>query len=156
MGKDTRKNIIENRKARHEYIFLETLEAGIELKGTEVKSLRAGKGNLNDAFARIENGECWLYNLHISPYDFGNRNNHDELRERRLLLHKKEIAKLHAKLKEKGLTLIPRRLYFVGNLVKVELALAKGKKLFDKRESVAAKDAKRQMDRAFKEKQRAY
>ena len=156
MGKDTRKNIIENRKARHEYIFLETLEAGIELKGTEVKSLRAGKGNLNDAFARIENGECWLYNLHISPYDFGNRNNHDELRERRLLLHKKEIAKLHAKLKEKGLTLIPTRLYFVGNLVKVELALAKGKKLFDKRESAAAKDAKRQMDRAFKEKQRAY
>lgn len=156
MGKDTRKNIIENRKARHEYIFLETLETGIELKGTEVKSLRAGKGNLNDAFARIENGECWLYNLHISPYDFGNRNNHDELRERRLLLHKKEIAKLHAKLKEKGLTLIPTRLYFVGNLVKVELALAKGKKLFDKRESAAAKDAKRQMDRAFKEKQRAY
>ena len=156
MGKDTRKNIIENRKARHEYIFLETLEAGIELKGTEVKSLRAGKGNLNDAFARIENGECWLYNLHISPYDFGNRNNHDELRERRLLLHKKEIAKLHAKLKEKGLTLIPKRLYFVGNLVKVELALAKGKKLFDKRESAAAKDAKRQMDRAFKEKQRVY
>ena len=156
MGKDTRKNIIENRKARHEYIFLETLEAGIELKGTEVKSLRAGKGNLNDAFARIENGECWLYNLHISPYDFGNRNNHDELRERRLLLHKKEIAKLHAKLKEKGLTLIPKKLYFVGNLVKVELALAKGKKLFDKRESAAAKDAKRQMDRAFKEKQRAY
>ena len=156
MGKDTRKNIIENRKARHEYIFLETMEAGIELKGTEVKSLRAGKGNLNDAFARIENGECWLYNLHISPYDFGNRNNHDELRERRLLLHKKEIAKLHAKLKEKGLTLIPKRLYFVGNLVKVELALAKGKKLFDKRESAAAKDAKRQMDRAFKEKQRAY
>lgn len=156
MGKDTRKNIIENRKAHHEYIFLETLEAGIELKGTEVKSLRAGKGNLNDAFARIENGECWLYNLHISPYDFGNRNNHDELRERRLLLHKKEIAKLHAKLKEKGLTLIPKRLYFVGNLVKVELALAKGKKLFDKRESAAAKDAKRQMDRAFKEKQRAY
>ena len=156
MGKDTRKNIIENRKARHEYIFLETLEAGIELKGTEVKSLRAGKGNLNDAFAKIENGECWLYNLHISPYDFGNRNNHDELRERRLLLHKKEIAKLHAKLKEKGLTLIPTKLYFVGNLVKVELALAKGKKLFDKRESAAAKDAKRQMDRAFKEKQRAY
>ena len=121
-----------------------------------MKSLRAGKGNLNDAFARIENGECWLYNLHISPYDFGNRNNHDELRERRLLLHKKEIAKLHSKLKEKGLTLIPTKLYFVGNLVKVELALAKGKKLFDKRESAAAKDAKRQMDRAFKEKQRVY
>ncbi|MGI5824939.1 MAG: SsrA-binding protein SmpB [Bacillota bacterium] len=156
MAKDTRKNIMDNRKARHEYIFLETLEAGIELRGTEVKSLRAGKGNLNDAFARIENGECWLYNLHISPYDFGNRNNHEELRERRLLLHKKEIAKLHGKLKEKGLTLIPVRLYFSGNLVKVELALAKGKKLYDKRESAAAKDAKRQMDRAFREKQKAY
>lgn len=156
MTKATKKNIIDNRKARHEYIFLETLEAGIELKGTEVKSLRLGKGNLNDAFARIENGECWLYNLHISPYDFGNRNNHDEMRERRLLLHKKEINKLHSKLKEKGLTLIPVRLYFVGNLVKVELALAKGKKLYDKRDSAAARDAKRQMDRAMKEKQRVY
>jgi SsrA-binding protein len=156
MAKTTKKNIIDNRKARHEYIFLETLEAGIELKGTEVKSLRLGKGNLNDAFARIENGECWLYNLHISPYDFGNRNNHDEMRQRRLLLHKKEINKLHSKLKEKGLTLIPVRLYFVGNLVKVELALAKGKKLYDKRDSAAARDAKRQMDRAMKEKQRVY
>ena len=156
MAKDTKKTIIDNRKARHEYNYLETLEAGIELRGTEVKSLRAGKGNLNDAFARIENGECLLYNLHISPYDFGNRNNHEETRVRRLLLHKKEIRKLHSKLKEKGLTLIPAKLYFVGNLVKVELALAQGKKLYDKRESAAARDAKRQMDRAFKEKQRGY
>ena len=156
MGAQTVKLIANNKKAYHDYFIDDTYETGISLAGTEVKSLRAGKGNLNDAFARIENGECWLYNLHISPYDFGNRNNHDELRERRLLLHKKEIAKLHSKLKEKGLTLIPTKLYFVGNLVKVELALAKGKKLFDKRESAAAKDAKRQMDRAFKEKQRVY
>lgn len=154
--KNAGKNIIDNRKARHEYNYLETLEAGIELKGTEVKSLRAGKGNLNDAFARVENGECWLYNLHISPYDFGNRNNHEETRERRLLLHKKEIRKLHGKLKEKGLTLIPARLYFVGNLVKVELALAQGKKLYDKREAAATRDAKRQMDRAIKERQKIY
>lgn len=150
------KIIMDNRKARHEYNYLETLEAGIELRGTEVKSLRAGKGNLNDAFARIENGECRLYNLHISPYDFGNRNNHEETRERRLLLHKREIRRLYAKLKEKGLTLIPARLYFVGNLVKVELALAQGKKLYDKREAAAARDAKRQMERAVKERQRIY
>ncbi len=156
MAKNTGRTIIENRKARHEYIFLETLEAGIELRGTEVKSLRAGKGNLQDAFARIEREECWLYNLHISPYDFGNRNNHEETRERRLLLHKKEIRRLHSKLKEQGLTLIPVRLYFSGNLVKVELALAKGKKLYDKREAAAARDAKRQMDRAFREKQKVY
>lgn len=154
--KNAGRNIMDNRKARHEYNYLETLEAGIELKGTEVKSLRAGKGNLNDAFARIEGGQCWLYNLHISPYDFGNRNNHEETRERRLLLHKKEIGKLHSKLKEKGLTLIPARLYFVGNLVKVELALAQGKKLYDKREAAATRDAKRQMDRAIKERQRDY
>ncbi len=150
------KIIMDNRKARHEYNYLETLEAGIELRGTEVKSLRAGKGNLNDAFARIENGECWLYNLHISPYDFGNRNNHEETRERRLLLHKREIRKLYGKLKEKGLTLIPARLYFVGNLVKVELALAQGKKLYDKREAAANRDAKRQMERAVKERRRIY
>lgn len=156
LAKNTIKNIIDNRKARHEYNYLQKYEAGIELKGTEVKSLRAGKGNLNDAFARIENGECLLYNLHISPYDFGNRNNHEETRVRRLLLHKKEIAVLHGKLKEKGLTLIPARLYFSGNLVKVELALAQGKKLYDKRDSHAERDAKRQIERAFKERQKAY
>lgn len=150
------KTIIENRKARHEYEFLEKFEAGIELKGTEVKSLRTGKASLVDAFARIEQGEVWLYNLHISAYDFGNVNNHEEKRPRRLLLHKAEIARLHAAVREKGLTLIPVRLYFSAALVKVELALARGKKLYDKRESMAERDSKRQIERALKERGREY
>lgn len=145
------KTIIENRKARHEYTFLETYEAGIELYGTEVKSLRAGKGNMNEAYAHIEKGEVWLHNMHISPYDFGNINNHAEKRPRRLLLHKSEIASLFAKVREKGLTLVPVRMYFQGSLVKVELALARGKKLYDKREALAQKDTQRQIDRALKE-----
>lgn len=150
------KTIIENRKARHEYMFLEKYEAGIELFGTEVKSLRAGKASLVDAFARVENGQVWLYNLHISPYDFGNINNHEEKRPRRLLLHKSEIAKLHAAVREKGLTLVPVRLYFSGALVKVELALARGKKLYDKRDSMAERDSKRQIERTIKECSREY
>lgn len=150
------KTIIDNRKARHEYEFLEKFEAGIELKGTEVKSLRAGKANLTDAFARIEQGEVWLYNLHISPYDFGNINNHEEKRPRRLLLHKNEIARLYAAVREKGLTLIPVRLYFSQALVKVELALARGKKLYDKRDTMAARDSKRQIERAMKERSRDF
>ena len=156
MAVKTGKNLIENRRAGHEYFFLETFETGIELKGTEVKSLRAGRGNLNDAFARVEQGELWLYNFHISPYDFGNRNNHAELRPKRLLMHKKEINKLYSKVKEQGLTLIPVRLYFSGSWLKLELALAKGKKLYDKRDSAAAKDAKRQVERAVKERNRDY
>jgi SsrA-binding protein len=155
-GKSGGKTIIENRKARHEYMFLEKYEAGIELFGTEVKSLRAGKASLVDAFARVENGQVWLYNLHISPYDFGNINNHEEKRPRRLLLHKSEIAKLHAAVREKGLTLVPVRLYFSGALVKVELALARGKKLYDKRESMAERDSKRQIERTIKERSREY
>ncbi len=150
------KTIIENRKARHEYLFLEKYEAGIELFGTEVKSLRAGKASLVDAFARVEKGEVWLYNLHISPYDFGNINNHEEKRPRRLLLHKSEIAGLYSSVREKGLTLIPVRLYFAGSLVKVELALARGKKLYDKRDSMAERDSKRQIERAMKEKNRDF
>lgn len=150
------KTIIENRKARHEYLFWEKYEAGIELFGTEVKSLRAGKASLVDAFARVEKGEVWLYNLHISPYDFGNINNHEEKRPRRLLLHKSEIARLYASVREKGLTLIPVRLYFAGSLVKVELALARGKKLYDKRDSMAERDSKRQIERAMKEKNRDF
>ena len=141
------KNLIENRRARHEYEFLETVEAGIELKGTEVKSLRAGKGNLSDAFGRVENGEVWLYQMHISPYEFGNINNHQETRPRRLLLHKAEIARLYGKLREKGLTLVPVRLYFAHGWVKVELALARGKKLYD----MAKRDAKRDLERSLKE-----
>jgi SsrA-binding protein len=150
------KTIIENRKARHEYMFLGKYEAGIELFGTEVKSLRAGKASLVDAFARVENGQVWLYNLHISPYDFGNINNHEEKRPRRLLLHKSEIVKLHAAVREKGLTLVPVRLYFSGALVKVELALARGKKLYDKRDSMAERDSKRQIERTIKERSREY
>lgn len=150
------KTIIENRKARHEYLFLEKYEAGIELFGTEVKSLRAGKASLVDAFARIENGQVWLYNLHISHYEFGNINNHEEKRPRRLLLHKGEIARLHAAVREKGLTLVPVRLYFSAALVKVELALARGKKLYDKRDSMVERDSKRQIERAMKERSREY
>lgn len=149
---DTKKKIIsDNRKARHEYAFLELFEAGIELRGTEVKSLRAGKGNIKDAYAKIENGEVFLYNMHISPYEMANRFNHDPIRKRRLLLHKSEISKLFSKVREKGLTLIPTKLYFYGSLVKVELALAQGKKLFDKREDIVSRTVKRETERALKE-----
>ncbi len=150
------KTIIDNRKARHEFMFLEKYEAGIELRGTEVKSLRAGKGSLQDAYARIENGQLWLYNLHISAYAFGNINNHEEKRPRRLLLHKSEIARLYAAVREKGLTLVPVRLYFSGALVKVELAVARGKKLYDKRDTLAERDSKRQIERTLKERSRDF
>lgn len=150
------KTIIDNRKARHEFMFLEKYEVGIELRGTEVKSLRAGKGSLQDAYARIENGQLWLYNLHISAYAFGNINNHEEKRPRRLLLHKSEIARLYAAVREKGLTLVPVRLYFSGALVKVELALARGKKLYDKRDTLAERDGKRQIERTLKERSRDF
>jgi SsrA-binding protein len=147
------KIVTDNRKARHEYEILETYEAGIALQGTEVKSLRAGKANLKDAFARIENGEIFLYNMHISPYEQGNRFNHDPKRTRKLLMHKYEINKLFGAVREKGLTLVPLKVYFSRGRAKVELALAKGKKLYDKREDLAEKDAKRDMEKAFKEKQ---
>ena len=140
-----------NRKAHHEYFILETMETGIALTGTEVKSLRQGKANLNDAFARVDQGECILYDMHISPYDFGNRFNPDPKRPRKLLLHKREIMKLHSEIKEKGLTLIPLKVYFTRGMAKVELGLAKGKKLYDKRDDMAKKEAKRRIDRAMKE-----
>jgi SsrA-binding protein len=148
------KVVTDNRKARHDYHILETFEAGISLQGTEVKSLRGGKANLNDAFARIEDGEIFLYNMHISPYEQGNRFNHDPKRPRKLLMHKYEINKLFGTVKEKGLTLIPLRVYFSKGKAKVELALAQGKKLYDKRQDLAAKDARKDMDRALKERQR--
>ena len=145
----------ENRKARHDYTIYETFEAGIELVGTEVKSLRAGKANLKDAYAQItKTAEVYVYNLHISPYDFGNQVNHDPLRPRRLLLHRSEIRRLIGKTKEKGYTLVPLKLYFTHGLVKMELALAIGKKLYDKRQAMAEKDAKREMDRSLKERNR--
>lgn len=128
------------------------MEAGIVLTGTEVKSLRLGKGNLNDSYAQLKAMEVMLYNCHISPYDFGNRFNHDPLRPRKLLLHKEQIRRLSGKTKEKGFTLVPLSMYFdQKNRVKVELALAKGKKLYDKRETLAKKDAQREMARALKE-----
>jgi len=147
------KNIVVNRQARHEYFIIETYEAGIALAGTEVKSLRQGKGNVSDAFARVEHNEMLLYNMHISPYDFGNRFNLDPLRPRKLLLHKEEIRRLYGKTREKGLTLVPLRFYLKRGKVKVELALVKGKKLYDKREDLAARDAKREMEREFRGKE---
>lgn len=153
-SKGKMKIICDNRKARHEFFFLEVLEAGIELQGTEVKSLRSGKANLQDAFAKIENGEIYLYNMHISPYEMGNRFNHPPKRPRRLLLHKQEIRRLYAKVREKGLTLVPVKVYFNGSIVKVEIALAQGKKLYDKREDLVAKAVKRDTERLMKERNR--
>ncbi len=144
------KDITVNRKARHEYSIVQTYEAGIVLQGTEVKSLRAGKANLVDSYANLKNGEVWLIGAHISVYEQGNINNHEPTRTRKLLLNKNEIRKLIGKVKEKGLTLIPLRLYFKNGKVKVELALAKGKKVYDKRESIAKRDMKRDQERRIK------
>lgn len=146
----------ENRKARHDYNIIETYEAGIALTGTEVKSLRAGKAQLKDCYAQVtKQAEVFVYNLHISPYDHGNIFNHDPLRERRLLLHRQEINKLIGKVKEKGYTLVPLKLYFKHGLVKMELALATGKHTYDKRQDLAKKDAQRDIERAMKDRNRA-
>ena len=150
------KIITENRKARHDYTIEESFEAGIELKGTEVKSMRAGKANLKDSFAIVENGELYLYGMHISPYEQGNIFNVDPMRPRRLLMHKKEILRLLGKIKEQGLTLVPLKAYFKKDKIKIELALAKGKKLYDKREAAAEKSAKREIEKAMKEHSRDY
>ena len=155
MAEQKVKIIAENRKARHDYTIHEVYEAGIALTGTEVKSLRAGKANMKDSYAQVtRNAEVFVYNLHISPYDHGNIFNHEPLRNRRLLLHRQEINKLIGKVKEKGMALVPLKLYFNHGLVKMELALATGKKLYDKRQDMAKKDAKREMDRALKERNR--
>ena len=148
------KLICTNKKAFHEYFIEERVEAGMVLQGTEVKSLRQGKANLGDAFAMVRDGEAYLHNLHISPYDFGHRDNHDPDRMRKLLLHKKEIVRLFAKIREQGYTLIPLRLYFKDGKVKVELGLAKGKKLHDKREDLKKKEQKREVAQALKERHR--
>lgn len=145
------KTIALNRQARHEYFVEESYETGIVLKGTEVKSIRLGRMNLKDSYARVENGEINMFNMHISPYEQGNRFNVDPVRPRKLLMHKTEIRKLYSKIKEKGYTLIPLRLYFKQGLVKVELGLCKGKKLYDKREDEAKRDAKREIDKAMKD-----
>jgi SsrA-binding protein len=148
------KIVTENRKARHDYFIEETYEAGIVLAGTEVKSLRAGRANLKDSYAQVENGEMFLFNMHISPYEQGNRFNVDPVRPRKLLLHKREINRLLGKVKQQGLTLVPLKVYFKKGRAKVELALAKGKKVYDKRKTMAERDAQREMARALREKER--
>lgn len=145
------KVIAQNKKARHEYFILDNYEAGIELFGTEVKSVRQGKVNLADAYGSIKNGEVYLLGMNISPYEQGNIFNRDPLREKKLLLHKSEIRKLIGQIKQTGFSLVPLSVYLKGSYVKVDLALCKGKKLYDKREDIAKRDAKRSADRAMKE-----
>ena len=147
MAKAERKIITQNRKARHDYQIVETFEAGIALQGTEVKSLRDGRANLKDSYASVRNEEVWLYGVHISPYTHGNINNHDPERDRKLLLHRREIRRLIGKTKESGFTLVPLQLYFTNGKVKVELALAKGKKQYDKREAIAKRESERNIKR---------
>ena len=144
------KLIANNKKAYHDYFILETYEAGIALHGTEVKSLRMGKCSIKEAFIRVENEEVYVYGMHISPYEKGNIFNKDPLRVRKLLLHKSEIRKLLGKTKEKGMTLVPLKVYFKDSLVKVGIGLAKGKKLYDKRQDIAKKDQQREAQRDFK------
>jgi len=144
------KLICQNKKAWHNYFIEDRYEAGISLLGTEVKSLREGRANLSDSYGKIKDGEFFLVDAHISPYSFGNRFNHDPLRPRKLLLHKREIRRLIGKVQEKGFTLIPLRLYFLNGKAKVELGLAKGKKLFDKRETLRRKTMERDMERGRK------
>ncbi|MFY9139378.1 MAG: SsrA-binding protein SmpB [Thermacetogeniaceae bacterium] len=152
--KEPIKVVADNRKARHDYFIDEKYEAGIALVGTEVKSIRAGKVSLRDSYAEVVNGEAYLQNMHISPYDKGSRFNHDPKRPRKLLLHKREIKKLLGQTTQKGYTLIPLRLYFKRGKVKVELALARGKKLYDKRQDIAKRDAQREMARALSNRNR--
>ena len=151
--KESTKTITQNKKAHHDYFVLESYEAGIELCGTEVKSLRAGKVNLKDSWCNIVDGEIFVNGMHISPYDHGNIFNRDPMRVRKLLMHKKEINKLFGTLQQQGLSLIPISLYFKGSKVKVQVGLCKGKKLYDERATIADRDAKRNIQRALKEKQ---
>lgn len=148
--KDERKIVATNRKAYHDYLMLETLEAGIVLAGTEIKSVRGGKVSLQDGFARIDKGEGWLENVYIAPYEHGGRDNLESRRRRKLLLHREELGRLVGKVQEKGLTLVPVRLYIRNDRAKVELALARGKREYDKREALAERDADREMARAVK------
>ena len=151
MAKEPKKIIAENRKARHNYHIDEVIEAGMVLKGTEVKSLRQGRVNLKDSYARIKNGEVFVYQMHIGPYLFAYYNNHEPLRPRKLLLHKREIHRLYGKVNEKGITLIPLRVYFTRGKVKLALGLARGKRAYDKRETIRRRDEQRELDRARKE-----
>lgn len=152
MGKEYQKLLANNKKAYHDYFIEDKLEAGIVLHGTEVKSVKLGKSSIKEAFIRIEDDEVYIYGMHISPYEFGNIFNRDPLRVRKLLMHKSEIRKLSGKIAEKGYTLIPLQVYYRNGKVKVEVGLAKGKKLHDKRESIAKKDMRREAEREFKTK----
>lgn len=151
--KEERRLITTNRRARHEYNIEETFEAGMVLTGTEIKSIRAGRVNLQDSYARIENGEAWLFNMHISPYEQGNRANVDPMRPRKLLLKRGELHRLFGKLQTSGLTLVPLSIYVRHGFAKLDLALARGKKLYDKREAIADREAKREADRVLKGRQ---
>jgi len=150
VAKDTIKLVAQNKKAHFEYFLEELFEAGLALSGTEVKSLRQGKCSLKESFVRIEKGEAFLYNMHISPYEKGNIFNKDPLRTRKMLLHKSEIRRLIGKVKTDGYTIVPVKIYFKGNYAKVEIALAKGKKLYDKRQDIAKKDQRREAEKSFK------
>lgn len=150
MAKQAKKLIANNKKAYHDYFIEDKYEAGISLAGTEVKSLRMGRCSVKEAFIRIEKGEVYVYNMHIAAYEKGNIFNKDPLRIRKLLLHRYEINKIEAKLKEKGLTLVPLKVYFKDSLVKVEIGMARGKKLYDKRQDIAKKDQRREAERDFK------
>ena len=154
MPKENTKTIAQNKKAFHDYFVIESMEAGIELCGTEVKSIRNGRVNLKDSWCSIDDGEMYIKGMHISPYEQGNIFNRDPMRVRRLLMHKREIMRLFGTVKQDGYSLIPLSLYFKGSKVKVQLGLCKGKKLYDKREDMAARDAKRDMQRAIKERSR--
>jgi SsrA-binding protein len=149
-GKTGEKLVVDNRRARHDYHLLERFEAGLVLTGTEVKSLRDGRASLQQAYADVRDGEVWLVGAHISVYDQGNIANHDPDRDRKLLLHKKEVSSLQGKVAQRGLTLVPTRLYFKNGRAKVELALARGKELHDKRRAIADRDARRQIERELK------
>ena len=150
--KEAQKLIANNKKAFHDYFIEETYEAGVALHGTEVKSMRLGKCSIKESFIRIENGEVFVYGMHVSPYEKGNIFNKDPMRVKKLLMHRYEINNLAGKIAEKGYTLVPLQVYFREGNVKVEIGLAKGKKLYDKRESIAKKDQRREMEREFKEK----
>ena len=150
MGKESFKLVANNKKAYHDFFIDDKYETGIELFGTEVKSIRMGKCSIKESFVRIEKGEVYIYGMHINPYEKGNIFNKDPLRVRKLLLHKTEINKLAAKIAEKGYTLVPLQVYFKGSLVKVEIGLARGKKLYDKRDDIAKKDQRREAERDFK------
>ncbi len=148
------KHIATNRKAQHDYFIEDRYEAGVALTGTEIKSVRAARVNLRDGFVQIRGGEAWLLNVHISPYDFGNRENHEPRRERKLLLHRQEIRKLQAKVSERGWTIVPLSMYLKDGRAKIEIALVRGKRLYDKRDAVAERDADRDLARALREYER--